>query len=119
MLAAGQPVLPIDINIGAFSVDGDGALLLHRELLNDPVRFFRYTGTEVIDLIETLSLDRYIHQASVVAQRAAELFSKALALETPLQRTGIRKLLSPVDKAVGKLVTWIGVVRAIDFFRGL
>ena len=119
MLAAGKPVLPIDLNIGAFSVDGDGALLLHRELLNDPVRFFPYTGTEVIDKIETLSLDRYIHQASVVAQRAAELFSKELALETPLQRTGIRKLLSPVDKAVGKLVTWIGVVRAIDFFRGL
>ncbi len=40
VLSAGKPVLPVDLNIRAFSGDGDGAILLHRELMDDPPRFF-------------------------------------------------------------------------------
>ena len=40
MLDVGKPVLPIDLKIGASVDDGEGAVLLHRELMNDPARFF-------------------------------------------------------------------------------
>ena len=119
MLAAGKPVLPLDHKIGASSEDGEGAVLLLRELTQDPARFFQNTEGEVIDKIDTLALDRGIHQPSVVAQRAAELLSSELGQGEPLQRTRIRRFLGPVDKAVGKFVTWVGLIKAIDFLRGL
>ena len=118
MLAAGKPVLPIDLNTGAFSGDGDGAILLHRELMDDPARFFPGVHEPVMDRLDTLTLEREIHQVSAVAQRAAELLSSELAQGKPMQRTGIRRFLGPVDKAVGKFVTWVGLIRAIEFLKG-
>ena len=119
MLEAGKPVLPIDLKIGASSEDGEGAVLLLRELMQDPGRFFPESEVEVIDKIETLSLDRDIHGPLVVAQRAAEILSWELAQDKPMPRVGIRGFLGPVDKAVGKFVTWVGLARAIEFLKGL
>ena len=119
MLDVGKPVLPIDLKIGASSEDGEGAALLHKELMEDPARFFPYTHVEITDKIDTLSLDREVHQPSVVAQRAVELLSLELAQSKPTPRSGIRRFLGLVDKVVGKVVTWVGLVRAIDFFKGL
>ena len=118
MLEAGKPVLPLDIRVGASSEDGEGAVLLLRELTQDPARFFQNTESEVIDKIDTLSLDRGIHRPSDVAQRAAELLSSELGAGEPEERTGIRGFLGPVDKVVGKFVTWVGLIRAIDFLKG-
>ena len=124
MLAAGKPVLPIDLNIGAFSEDGDGALLLHRELMDDPARFFPGIHEPVMDRLDTLTLEREIHQVSAVAQRAAEFLDSELPLEKlapaePAPRSGIRRIFSHVHSAVSKFVTWIGLFRAIEFLRGL
>ena len=119
MLEAGKPVLPLDLKIGASSEDGDGAVLLLREMTQDQVRFFQNTESEVIDKIDTLSLDRGIHRTSDVAQRAAELLSSELGQRERKERTGIRRFLGPVDKVVGKFVTWAGLIRAIDFLKGL
>lgn len=118
MLAAGKPVLPIDLNIGAFSEDGGGALLLHRELMDDPVRFFPGNHKSVMDRLDTMTLEREIHQVSAVAQRAEEILTLELTTGKPVQRTGIWRFLVPMDKVVGKFVTWVGLIRAIDFLRG-
>ena len=123
MLAAGKSVLPIDINIGAFSEDGDGALLLHRELMDNPARFFPSIHEPVTDRLDTLTLEREIHQVSAVAQRAAEFLASELPLEKsapaePAPRSGIRRIFSHVHNAVGKFVTWVGLFRAIEFLRG-
>ena len=124
MLAAGKPVLPIDLNIGAFSEDGDGALLLHRELMDNPARFFPGIHEPVMDRLDTLTLEREIHQVSAVAQRAAEFLDSELPLEKlapeePAPRSGIRRIFSHAHNAVSKFVTWIGLFRAIEFLRGL
>ena len=124
MLAAGKPVLPIDLNIGAFSEDGDGALLLHRELMDYPARFFPGIHEPVTDRLDTLTLEREIHQVSAVAQRAAEFLDSELPLEKfapeePAPRSGIRRIFSHAHNAVSKFVTWIGLFRAIEFLRGL
>ena len=124
MLAAGKPVLPIDLHVGAFSGDGDGALLLHRELMDDPARFFPSNHESVMDRLDTLTLEREIHQVSAVAQRAAEFLASGLPMEKPVPakpafRLGIRRVFSVVHNAVTKFVTWVGLIRAIDFLKGL
>ena len=119
MLEASKPVLPLDLKVGASLEDGEGAVRLLRELVQDPGRFFPCTKAEIIDKIDTLSLNREIHQPSVVAQRAAELLSSELGQSKPLQRTGIRRFFAPVDKAVGKCVTWVGLIKAIEFLSGI
>ena len=123
MLAAGKPVLPIDLNIGAFSEDGDGALLLHRELMDNPARFFPGIHEPVMDRLDTLTLEREIYQVSAVAQRAAEFLASELPLEKlapaePAPRSGIRRIFSHIHNAVSKFVTWVGLFRAIEFLRG-
>jgi hypothetical protein len=124
LLGAGKPVLPIDLNIGAFSGDGDGALLLHRELMDDPVRFFLGNHELVMDRLDTLTLEREIHQVSAVAQRAAEFLASELSVEAqtpaePAPRTRIRRFFSYVHNAVSNFVTWVGLARAIEFLKGL
>ena len=124
MLAAGKPVLPIDINTGAFWGDGDGALLLHRELMDDPSRFFPGNHESVMDRLDTLTLEREIHQVSDVAQRTAEFLAlelplERLALAEPVTPSRIRRIASHVHNAVTKFVTWVGLFRAIEFLRGL
>ena len=124
MLAAGKPVLPIDLNIGAFSGDGDGALLLHRELMDDPARFFPGIYESVMDRLDTLTLEREMHQVSAVAQRTAEFLASGLPMEQPAPaepapRSSIRRIVSHVHNAVTKFVTWVGLFRAIEFLKGL
>ena len=124
MLAAGKPVLPVDLKIGAFSEDGDGALLLHRELMDNPARFFPGIHETVMDRLDTLTMDRDLHQVSAVAQRTAEFLASELPLEKlapaePVPRPGIRRIFSHVHDAVSKFVTWVGLIRAIEFLRGL
>ena len=66
MLAAGKPVLPIDLNPGSFPADGDGAILLHRELMDDPARFFPGNHERVMDRLDTLTLEREIQQVPLL-----------------------------------------------------
>ena len=124
MLDTGKPVLPIDLNVGALSGDGDGALLLHRELMDDPARFFPGSHETVMDRLDTLTLEREIHHVSAVAQRAAEFLASELAVEAqmptePAPRSHIRRFFSYVHNAVSSFVTWVGLARAIEFLRGL
>ena len=49
----GKPVLPMDLDIGAFSEDGKGALDLHREFVDSPGRFFPKTHATVAGRIES------------------------------------------------------------------
>ena len=118
MLEGGKPVLPLDLKIGSSSEDGEGALLLFREFMGDPGRFFPESEHEVIDKIETLSLDREIHQPTVVVQRAAELLSSELERNESTQRTVIPKFLGLLGKTVQKFVAWVNLIRVVDFLKG-
>ena len=119
MLEVGKPVLPMDLRLGSSSEDGEGAVLLHREFTENPGRFFRSAHAEIADKIETLSLEREIHQVSDIAQRATELLSLELGRGEPIPRQGIKKVLGFVDGAVGRVAKWVGLARAIEFIRNL
>ena len=63
-------------------------------------------------------MEREIHEVLPVAQRAAELLSSELAQGKHEKRAGLRRFIGLGDKVVGKLVTWVGLIRAIDFLKG-
>ena len=73
MLESQKPVLPPDLDIGAYSEDGEGALLLHRELQADATRSFSATHNRVVDQIEAVSFEGYT--VDVVARRAVDLLN--------------------------------------------
>ena len=119
MLELGKPVLPLDLEIGAFSGDGEGALLLHRELQDDPSLFFPVTHDQVVDRIETLSL-----QGSPIdgaARRAAEMLNRELdtTVPAPQRISRVKRWLIWIETAVSKLLAAVGIMRAIDFIRQL
>ena len=115
MIAAGKPVLPMDLDIGGFSEDGEGALALHKELLLNPSDFFPNTHTKVAHRIEALSMLDAGHDLAEVTQRVAEVMGMELA------GNGYRfkQLLGYVGGGVSKLLAAIGVVRAIVFLKQL
>ena len=92
--------------------------------MDDPPRFFPGVHEPVMDRLDTLTLEREIHQVSAVAQRAAEFLALELTQERPapveaMPRSGIRRIASQVHNAVTKFVTWVGLFRAVEFLRGL
>ena len=113
MIKVGKPVLPLDLDIGGFSEDGEGALALHRELLSNPSEFFPNTHTRVAHRIETLSLTGADRNLTEVTQRVTEVMG------TELSGIGyrFRKLLGYVSGGVSKFLAAIGIIRAIVFLK--
>ena len=104
MIELGKPVLPFDLEIGAFSKDGDGALLLHRELQTEPDRFFPITHRDIVNQIEALSLQRGSHDPAGVAQRAVEILSRELDRAATGKRLRIKRLVSYVERPIRKIL---------------
>ena len=115
MTKAGKPVLPLDLDIGGFSEDGEGALALHRELLSNPGEFFLNTHTRVAQRIETLSLMGADHDLAKVTQRVTEV----MGMELSGSGYRFRKLLGYASGGFSKFLAAIGVVRAIVFLKQL
>ena len=119
MIASGKPVLSMDLDIGAFSEDGEGALLLHRELQSDPSVFFPFTHGQIENRIEALSLAEGGHEVGAVAQRAVEMLSLEIASGGSGKIRGIKRLAGHVKSAGGKFLNAIYVLRAMDYLKHL
>ena len=115
MLKIGKPVLPLDLDIGAFSEDGEGSLLLHWEMQADPSLFFPATHRRVVDLIEAVSLQG--GSIDGAARRAVEILSREMNGSAPGGSSGVKRWFLVLETAVMKLLTIIGVLRAWDFVR--
>ena len=119
MMELGKPVLPLDLKIGAYSEDGEGALLLHKELQSHPSEFFPVTHRDIVNQIESLSLQGGSHHTASVAQRVVETLSRELRSGPASRGRGIKRLFGSTERAVNKFLTVIGVLRAIDFVKNL
>ena len=119
MIEIGKPVLPLDLEIGAFYEDGEGARLLHKEMQSDPSQFLPSTHDQAVDQIEVLSLEGGTHGAIEVARRAAEILSVELNSAASGKGRGVRRVASGIRKAAGTFLTAIGVLRALDFLKHL
>ena len=110
-----KPVLPLDLDIGAYSEDGEGALLLHRELQADASQFFPATHNRVVDHIEAVSFQG--NTVDTVARRAVELLNREMSASPRLDTSSVKRGLRFLEAAVAKFLTVIGVLRAWDFLK--
>ena len=119
MLDLGKPVLPLDLEIGALSEDGEGALQLHRELLVDPKSYFPQTHRDVMNRIETLSLNQSDHDVASVALRAVEVLSRELGENASELRHDAKPFYGKVGEGINKFLTLVGIMRGVEFLRNL
>ena len=117
MLALGKPVLPLDLDIGAFSEDGEGSLLLHRELQADPSLFFPSTHDRVMDRIEAVSFQE--NSVDSVARRTVELLNREMSGSARAGTSRVKRGFNLVETAAKKFLAFIGVLRAWEFLRQL
>jgi nucleoside phosphorylase len=96
----GAPVLPLDLQLGALSGDGDGAVGLHRRLLVEPQRFFPHTHVAVRNHVPSLSLEVAGADPRMIAARVVELVANELVAaheEAPVEVVVLTAL--PVELA--------------------
>ena len=117
MLDLGKPVLPLDLDIGAFSEDGEGALLLHRELQANPSLFFPATHNQVMDRIEAVSFQG--NPVDSVARRTVEMLSREMSGSTRAGTSRVKRGFNLVETSAKKFLAFIGVLRAWEFLRQL
>ncbi len=121
MTEIGKPVLPLDLQLGSMSDDGDGAFTLHREMMTDPDRFFPDSSSSITNRIGTLSLSRGVNEASDVARSAAEILGTELqAGSIERGRTGLkRQLRSLWRRSAAALPIVAAAVKIVEFVRGI
>ena len=119
MLAMGKPVLPLDLDIGSFSEDGEGALALHREFLTDFTRFLPRTHSSIASRIETISFNGGGCDVARISRSVVELLTNELAGDSASRRHGFVSLFARLWAGIEKLLTVIGVFRAVEFLRNL
>ena len=120
MTAAGKPVLPLDLDLGAYQDDGDGAVTLNREMISHPNRFFPNTHQNVINRLQTISLNRGIGDAKTAAQAAAEMMSRELGASSKISlKSKIRWAFAIIAKSVKSIPLTSAAIKVFEYFKGL
>ena len=83
MADLGMPVLPLDLQIGSLSDDGEGALALHKEMMDNPSRFFPNTHNDVVNKLSLVSLNSGINDVENAARAASDLIFAELGSKRP------------------------------------
>ena len=83
MTDLGMPVLPLDLQIGSLSEDGEGALALHREMMDNPSRFFPDSHNDIINKLSLVSLNSGINDVENAARAASDLIYAELGAKSP------------------------------------
>lgn len=117
MLELSKPVLPMDLDIGAASEDGEGALLLHREFQADPSLFFPATHDRVMDLIEAVSFQG--NPIDSLARRTVELLNREMSTSTRAGTSLVKRGFNLLEAGVARFLAFTGVLRAWEFLRQL
>ncbi len=81
--------------------------------------FLPVTHGQIVNQIEALSLAGGNFEVDTIAQRAVEILSLELAGSGSGKPHGIRCLAGLVKSTLGKFLTAIDVLRAIDFLKQL
>jgi len=96
----GFPVLPFDLQIGALSEDGEGAIALHRAVSEAPERFFPHTAARVRAALPGLSLDAPVMDLSAIAERSVAVLGDELAAADASAPAGVLFLTAlPIELA--------------------
>ena len=121
MTELGKPVLPLDLDIGAITEDGAGAIALHREMMSDTDRFFPNTYSQINNSIGMISLNRGLAEPEAVALTAVEMLSKELGANQPEPAQTIRskRPFSQAGRVLKELPLVAAAVKIVEFLRNL
>ena len=117
MIALGKPVLPLDLEIGSLSEDGEGALLLHKEFQAKPEEFFPATYLSIANRIESLSLQVESQDPVGVARRATEVLDQELDAGLFQDSRPDSRFGALVDGTANRLLKVTGVLRAFEYLK--
>ena len=121
MTELGKPVLPLDLDIGAITEDGEGAVALHREMMSETRWFFPNTHSEVKNNLGLISLNRGLVEPESVALAAAEMLTGELRheqLRLP-ESTRSSGLLRRTGRVLKELPLAAAAIRVVEFLRNL
>ena len=120
MMALCKPVLPLDLQLGSITDDGDGGVGLYREMLSQPCRFFPRTHSAVTNMIEMLSLNRGVNETSNVARSAVELLERELCADQAMNWSArIRRRLVDTWRFAKSLPIVAAGIKVFEFVRSL
>ena len=121
MTKLGKPVLPLDLDVGAITEDGDGAVALNREMMSDTAWFFPNTHAEVKNRMGLLSLNRGLEEPETAALAAAEMVSEELRANQPEPDKSIRSKnpFHRVERGLKELPLAAAAIKIIEFLRSL
>ena len=126
MAASNKPVLPMDLQIGSGSEDGEGAVELHREMMTDPAPFLPRTHKRAINRIGTFSLDSQVNDTEAAARAAANVIHQEFEAAKIINRVlyGLRNpkvFILIILGAISVTITWLGkgftMVRLFEFIK--
>ncbi|WP_295751631.1 phosphorylase [Undibacterium sp.] len=70
------PVLPLDLQLGANSEDGSGALGVLKAFQSSPLTYMPYSGNTVVKSLSALSLQELVLELPDIAKRIVNIFHK-------------------------------------------
>jgi nucleoside phosphorylase len=85
----GLPIYPMDLQIGANSEDGEGAIALHREFMSGPFSFLSHTGDAARSKSLALSLEEPIQSVAAIAEGVVALLEGEIAAEKSAAPTDV------------------------------
>lgn len=68
------PVLPLDLQLGANSEDGTGALGVRKNFLTSPLTYLPNTGNKVVKILPALSLQEPVMALADISKRIVKIF---------------------------------------------
>lgn len=74
MIKKSAPVLPLDLELGANSEDGEGALSVLRSFRTTPLNYMPFSGNTVVKRLPSLSLQEPVLPISDIAKRIVNIF---------------------------------------------
>lgn len=97
------PVIPLDLQLGANSEDGTGALGVLNSFLNNPLIYMPFSGNSVVKILPVLSLQEPVLEFSDIAKRIVTLFyQEELARISALPPDVLVLTALPIELAAAK-----------------
>ena len=121
MTELGKPVLPLDLDVGAITEDGEGAVALYREMMSDTAWFFPNTHSRIKNRMGLLSPNRGLVEPESAALVAAEMVSEELRANQPESAKSVRSKnpFHRVGRGLKELPLVAAAAKILEFLRSL
>ncbi|PFH12390.1 nucleoside phosphorylase [Collimonas sp. PA-H2] len=103
------PVLPLDLQLGANSEDGQGALAIMKAFRAQPLTYMPHTGEEVARKLSALSLQEPVLDFDEIARKIVDIFEAEVLAKRASEPPDVLVLTAlPIELAAAKQAFQIG-----------